>query len=394
MWLAIPVGDDPVQIEYEFDKIYKLHEMLVWNYNVEFELVLGFGFNSVTVEHSVDGVEWTALGGVEFAQAVAANGYAANTAVDFGGAAVKYVKLTANSNHGAIPQYGLSEVRFLSVPVQARLPQPASDANEVSVDGVLSWRAGREAATHEVLLSTDEAAVADGTALVDTVETSSYAPADLMFGSVYYWKVNEVNEAEAISTWEGGIWSFTTQEFALIDGFESYDDEDNAIFDTWIDGFVNETSSTVGYFNAPFAERSIVNSGKQSMPLQYDNAAAPYYSEAEYDLGGMDLAAGGATSLRLFVHGDAANEAETLYLAIEDSAGNVGVVTHPDPDIALATEWQAWVIPNSELTAAGVNLGRAAMIYIGLGDRDNPTTGGSGLVFIDDVGFGTPLAGM
>jgi len=394
MWLASPVGDDPVQIQYEFDKIYKLHEMLVWNYNVEFELVLGFGFSGVTVEHSVDGVEWTALGDLEFAQAAAANDYAANTAVDFGGAAVKFVKLTASSNHGAIPQYGLSEIRFLFIPIQARLPQPASGTTDVSVDTVLSWRAGREAAVHEILLSTDEAAVADGTAPVHTVETSSYAPADLMFGSVYYWKVNEVNEAEAIPMWEGETWNFTTQEFAWIDGFEDYDDEDNAIFDTWIDGFVNETGSIVGYFNAPFAERSIVNSGSQSMPLEYNNTAAPFYSEAEFDLGAMDLTAGGAVSLRLFFHGNAANGAETLYLAIEDSAGNVAVAAHPDPDAALADSWQEWLIPYSELTAGGVDLSRAAMIYIGLGDRNNPTAGGTGTVFIDDVGFGTPLAGI
>jgi hypothetical protein len=264
----------------------------------------------------------------------------------------------------------------------------------VSVDGVLSWRAGREAATHEVLLSTDEAAVADGTALVDTVETSSYAPADLMFGSVYYWKVNEVNEAEAISMWEGSIWSFTTQEFALIDGFEDYDDEDNAIFDTWIDGFVNETGSTVGYFQTPFAERSIVNSGKQSMPLEYNNTGTPFYSEAEFDLGGMDLTAGGAASLRLFFHGNATNVAETLYVAIEDNAGNVGVAAHPDPDAVLVESWQEWVIPYSELTAGGVDLSRAAMIYIGLGDRSNPAAGGTGMVFIDDVGFGTALSGI
>ncbi|MHC4520511.1 MAG: hypothetical protein ACYTAS_18130, partial [Planctomycetota bacterium] len=299
MWLASPVGGDPVQIQYEFDKLYKLHEMLVWNYNVQFELILGFGLKNVTVEVSENGADWISLGDVEFAQATAQESYTANTAVDLGGVAAQYVRLTVNSGYGMMGQFGLSEVRFLYIPVHAREPQPADGATDVSVDAALGWRAGRDAAVHEVYLSTDEQAVADGTALVDTVETAGYAPSDLAFGSMYYWKINEVNEAQAVAVWEGDIWSFATQEYAVIDDFESYDDEDNAIFDTWIDGFINETGSTVGYFQAPFAERSTVNSGSQSMPLEYNNTGAPFYSEAEFDLGGADLTTGGAVSLRL-----------------------------------------------------------------------------------------------
>jgi hypothetical protein len=31
-------------------------------------------------------------------------------------------------------------------------------------------------------------------------------------------------------------------------------------------------------------------------------------------------------------------------------------------------------------------------MYIGVGDRDNPTAGGTGLIFIDDVGYGRAVA--
>ena len=112
-------------------------------------------------------------------------------------------------------------------------------------------------------------------ALTASVETTSYAPDDLEFGMTYYWRIDEVNEADAVTVWEGELWSFATEEFPLIEGFESYDDEENRIYDAWLDGFVNETGSTVGYFEAPFAERSIVNSGVQSMPLEYDNSVSP-----------------------------------------------------------------------------------------------------------------------
>jgi hypothetical protein len=200
MWLAIP-GAEPLSIRFEFDRVYKLHEMLVWNYNVQFELVLGFGVKGVTAEYSADGVDWTALGDVELAQATARADYTANTAVDFGGVAAQFVRLAINSGHGPMGQFGLSEVRFTFIPVQARQPQPADGATAVAVDATLAWRAGREAAAHDVYLDT----VSDALALADTVTDSSYAPADLQFGTTYYWRIDAVNEAQAISVWASDL---------------------------------------------------------------------------------------------------------------------------------------------------------------------------------------------
>ncbi len=82
-------------------------------------------------------------------------------------------------------------------------------------------------------------------------------------------------------TYPGDVWSFTTQEYAAVDDFESYNDQDHCIFDTWIDGYTNGLSgSIVGYMQAPFAERTVVHGGKQSMPFEYNNVKSPYYSEA------------------------------------------------------------------------------------------------------------------
>ena len=391
MWLGAGDGVDPVWLQYEFGLTYKLHELRVWNYNIMFEAVLGFGLKNVTIEYSADGVEWTVFGDVEFAQATAKADYVANTTINLDRIMAKYVRLTVNSGYGVMGQFGLSEVQFLSVPVQARYPEPADGQTDVSPNATLAWRAGREAVAHEIYLSTDEAAVADGTALVDTVAESSYplSSLDLTYGSSYFWKINEVNEAEAVRSWEGNLWSFSTQEFFVVDDFESYDDEDNRIYDTWLDGWVNETGATVGYLSEPFAEQTIVHGGRQSMPLAYDNSVAPFYSEAELNLNSQDWAAGGADTLRLFVQGQDTNTAETLYVAIQDSAGHVAVVTNPNA--AAMSSWQEWLIPLSDF--GGVNLSSISRIYLGLGDRDNPTAGDSGLVFIDDIGVGHPVSG-
>jgi hypothetical protein len=499
--------------------------------------------------------------------------------VDFAGAVAKYIRLTVNSGWGILGQYGLSEVRFLYTPVLPREPQPADGEEGVNPNTLLSWRAGREAVSHDVSLAT----APDAVTLVDSVSDDSYDPGALDLGTTYYWKIDEINEAAAPVMWEGDLWSFSTLEYFVIDDFESYNDDDNTIFDTWLDGFVNETGSTVGYFEAPFAEQTIVHGGRQSMPLEYVNDTAPFYSEAEFDLGNIDLDTNGADTLRLFVAGQApafvetadgtilmngigvdiwntadefryvyktlngdgsmivrvdsladsdvwakggvmirettdagsafaavymtgnngvryqarlttdasavsdssvataeqialrepawvkiervgnafngyystdgedwtdmawnpqtinmaagvtiglaltshnatvatgaafagvaesggvsgnwqvaevgvaqpttGNDIAPLYVALEDTSGKVAVVTHPNPAAVGVGAWQEWLIPYSDL--AGINLNRIAVMYIGVGDRDNPTTGGTGLIFIDDIGFGRPAA--
>jgi len=385
MWLTSPVADEPLYIEFEFDHVYKMYELLVWNYNVQFELLLGFGVKNATVEYSENGVDWAVLGDVELAQATAKADYTANTTIDLQGVAAQYVRLTVNGGFGMMGQYGLSEVRFLHIPASARQPQPADGAADVDLDTILSWRAGREAAAHDVYLGAD----LDSLDLVDTTDETTVAPGTLLLGRTYYWRVDEVNEAASPTTWEGAVWSFSTKEYLTVEDFESYDDEDNRIYDTWLDGWVNETGSTVGYLNAPFAERSIVYSGRQSMPLAYDNSLAPFYSEAERDLGGVDWTVGGADMLRIYVQGSVDNGPGGVYVALEDSAGHVAVVTHPDEALLTANTWREWTIPFDDFS--GVNLGAVRMIYVGVGDRDNPASGGTGLVFIDDIAFGCPI---
>ncbi len=116
-------------------------------------------------------------------------------------------------------------------------------------------------------------------------------PEPLEWGQTYYWRVDEITEAGIIS--EGKIWTFTVADHLVIDDLESYDDQCNRIFFTWIDGFGhsgsvdcqvqpssgNGTGSTVGHINPPFAEQQIVHAGLQSMPLVFDNTKAPFYSE-------------------------------------------------------------------------------------------------------------------
>jgi hypothetical protein len=138
MWMSTGAG--PNWIQYQFDKIYKLYDLKVWNSNEPVEAYVGFGAKKVTIEYSVDGTAWKALDNVpEFARANGLPGYAPNTTVSFGGMLAKYVRLTITATWGSTNGVtGLSEVRFSYIPVQARSPQPATGATGVSLDANLS----------------------------------------------------------------------------------------------------------------------------------------------------------------------------------------------------------------------------------------------------------------
>lgn len=319
MWLSATGGAQPTWIQYAFDRVYKLAEMQVWNYNVPFEPVLGFGFKDVTIEYSADGTNWTLLRETQFPRAPGQDNHAMDATVDFAGASARFVRLTAKSNWGGlVAQFGLSEVRFYCIPVAPQQPSPASGATGVEVNAKLSWRAGREAASHNVYFGTNQQAVADGTAPVQTAADHSFDPGPLNYGTTYSWKVAEVNEAATPQVWTGDLWSFTTKEFFVVDDFESYTDvSGQEIFSTWIDGVANANSgSIVGYWNAPFAERTVVHGGKQSMPLEYNNVKTPYFSEAEREFSPVqDWTVNGADTLTLSFCGSP--------LAFLDAAGKI-----------------------------------------------------------------------
>ena len=146
MWTSSMTGPTPVWIQYQFDKAYKLSELWVWNHNTEMETILGYGLKDVTIEYSLDGTTWTLLKDMQFAQGTAAAGYAHNTTVDFGGVLAQYVRITAKSNWSLVglKQYGLSEVRFFYIPVQARAAA-ARHRRQRRQRGCQPWIGGRAA---------------------------------------------------------------------------------------------------------------------------------------------------------------------------------------------------------------------------------------------------------
>ncbi len=310
MWLSNAVAPQPAWILFEFDNVYKLHEMLVWNSNESLEPVIGLGFKDVTIEYSGDGVDFVTLGTThEFARAGGSDTYAHNTTIDMGGVGARFVRLTPNNNWvGLLPQFGLAEVRFLSIPIQASEPDPASGTFDVALDLDLVWRKGREAEKHDVYISDDPQAIVDGTAPVTTVTDTGHGPLSLDLGKTYFWRVDEVNDAETPAMWPGEVWNFTTIKSLVVEDFEGYTDDDaanQAIWQHWIDGFgVPANGSQVGNLVPPYAEQAIIHSGSQSMPLTYSNTDGVTNSEATLALASQrDWTARGVAELSIWFRG-------------------------------------------------------------------------------------------
>jgi hypothetical protein len=275
--------------------------------------------------------------------------------------------------------------------------KPSNGAVDVKQTQILGWLAGDLAASHQVYFGADKTVVRNA----DTgspeykgardLGDESYDPGKLEWNTTYYWRIDEVNNANPDSPWIGPVWSFTTANFLIVDDFEDYDAGENQIWYTWKDGLGYGTPGTDGYYagngtgsavgnesTTSYTEETIVHGGNQSMPVYYDNSVLKY-SEVEKTLTyPRDWTENGVSILTIWFRGNSDNAAETLYVALNGSA----VVNHDNPDAAQIDEWTQW---NIDLQAFGINLANVNTIAIGLGNKKNPVAGGSGTIYIDDI---------
>jgi hypothetical protein len=174
--------------------------------------------------------------------------------------------------------------------------------------------------------------------------------------------------------------------YIVIDDFESYTDyEPDVVWNTWIDGQnIPTNGSSAGYPIGSFVigegsylEDEIVHSGNWSLPLFYDNSVG--LSEVARAIN-TTWAQYGAETLTLWYHGVKDNDAEPMYVAVNDA-----VVTNDDPDAALVDEWIRWDIPLQAFVDQGVNFENVDTMSIGFGNKAEPMPGGAGHVFFDDI---------
>ena len=150
----------------------------------------------------------------------------ADTGVDVGGqnafgvvfktdVPVQGVRITA-SGHDT-----LSISALTVIPDIATRPNPADGAIHADTWVNLSWSPGNSAVSHDVYLGDDYSVVEDATRDSEEFrgnQTENFYvagfpgfayPDGLSPGQTYYWRIDEVNEADPNSPWKGDIWSFS-----------------------------------------------------------------------------------------------------------------------------------------------------------------------------------------
>jgi len=279
-------------------------------------------------------------------------------------------------------------------------PDPSNGAVDVKQTQIITFSPSVFAASHQLYFGTDKDAVKNADTSSPEYKgtrdlgAESYDPGKLELDATYYWRIDEVNDANPDSPWTGILWSFTTAGFLVVDDFEDYDSGDNQIWYTWKDGLGygtpgtdpyapgNGTGSAVGDENTgSFTEETIVHGGSQSMPFWYDNSIL-MYSEVENTLTyPRDWTEEGVGVLSIWFRGDSDNAAEPMYVALNGSA----VVTHDNPNAAQIDTWTQWTIDLQAFADQGVNLANVNTIAIGFGDKNNPLAGGSGMMYFDDI---------
>ena len=89
------------------------------------------------------------------------------------------------------------------------------------------------------------------------------------------------------------------------------------------------------------------------------------------------------------------NAVEPLYVALSNNTGNPAVVYHDDPVAATIDSWTEWVIPLQKFADQGIDLTDIDRISIGLGVKGPlgmQGSGGSGVVYIDDIRLYRPVS--
>jgi len=397
MWQT-SMGDSNPGLTFEFNQVKKLDTMRVWNYNETADSSVGWSVKDMILETSVDGTTWSLVEGADqLSRGPAASGYAAGDVIDLEGITARFVKMTFVSNWGGLlTQYGLSEIQFKAIPAYARELEPGDGALNVDPRTQATWRAGRGAVEHVVTVDAGESAVAAGTASSRVVQENSVPLADLdvLLGTTYYWRVDEVNDATG-SPWLGNVQSFSTSRSLVVDDFESYTNvSPDRPFQTWLDGIGysedvffpvayngNGTGAGVGHdiwaldsphFDGLIMETDTVKGGDQSLPLYYNNSGGGTTSHTDRMWSTpQDWTGHGIQTLVVNLYGDPSNTGGPVFVEI-----NGKKVTPPDNANLQVASWHQWDI---DLASLGANLSAITSMSIGVEGT------GSGMILLDDI---------
>jgi hypothetical protein len=183
--------------------------------------------------------------------------------------------------------------------VKATVPEPPDGALHPDTWVNLSWKPGIHAVSHDVYFGDNFKQVNDGAeSTFQGNQAADFAvvgfpgfayPEGLVPGTTYYWRIDEVNEADPNSPWKGDVWSFSippkTAYFPVpADNAESVDINVEL---TWTPGFGAKMHTV--YFGDNFDDVDNATGGKVQGTLTYNPgtlkmAKTYYWRVDEFDI--------------------------------------------------------------------------------------------------------------
>ena len=136
-------------------------------------------------------------------------------------------------------------------------PAPGNGAKSVDVNTVLSWTGSGDAESFDIYLGTsaqtvEDADTASGEFMANQLaDVNSFDPAGLDAGTVYYWRVDEVNGTDIV---KGQVWNFETlgNVDASLIGWWTFDE---ALGNTAYDSSGNDNTGTIA--GSPVREEGV-----------------------------------------------------------------------------------------------------------------------------------------
>ncbi|MGB7581830.1 MAG: LamG-like jellyroll fold domain-containing protein, partial [Sedimentisphaerales bacterium] len=225
----------------------------------------------------------------------------------------------------------------------------------------------------------------------------------------YWWKVTEVNgTTQWGSTGLSGVtapvlWTFTPAAYITIDDFEDYNTTAD-VNANWMMGYAATCPGSPLITPSGTLTYVLDAAGKHGNFTYSENTSTQQFSEVKRYYGSSgtvfsdsSILSEQPTELRVDYLGAAANAADpvydVMYVALEDSAGNIGVFNNPDTSASQVTSWTQWYIPLKDIYLASqpnaVNLAAVSAFYLGFGQRcllpGSQDSGGDGNVMFDNI---------
>lgn len=194
-----------------------------------------------------------------------------------------------------------------------------------------------------------------------------------------YWDQSEVYGVGAYLLAGSEIYKFhSMQSTGNIDHFESYTGTikgEPSLLDMWADGSENGSQSTI----------RLGNYGNRFMEFHYANDSAPYYSMADLVYNSdQDWTADDAELLSIWSKGGLSNDADNIYVELEDGNANVSLQKLFDNDVIRSGSWIELNFDLGEF--AGVDLTRIRRMSIGVGSESVGALGtGNGTLRFDNI---------